>query len=337
MGQDGAQAGHRAAVFDVLSGEEVQLVKVLGIRTDNDAAIGILNVDNGLEHHPLALLDELSHGVEVRSIGDGSGENALALLALGLAVKLLPPLAQILELGIVGNHYLNLFPEHGVKEIADCGILYGNIVLALKRELLLHFGGACEHGADIKAGHHYRKQSYGSKDGETAAYVIGNNKRAVTLLSREGLQRTLPLIGDGDDALRSILVILLYKGLYDAEGHGRLGRGAALGYHDASDIALGGKVHQLGKILLGEVVAGKNHVRSGLGALAELVEVARKGFNGAAGPEVGAADADDNDKVDALGLPVVTHSLEFSYKALGSAARQVFPAEKVVAGSLFAV
>ncbi len=48
-------------MLHVLSGEVIQLVKVLRIRTDDDASVRFLDVHDCLEHDPVAILNELAH------------------------------------------------------------------------------------------------------------------------------------------------------------------------------------------------------------------------------------------------------------------------------------
>jgi hypothetical protein len=70
MGESCSELGHCAAVLYMLAGEIVELVEILAVRLDDYAAVGILNVDDSLEHYAVAFLDELAHGVEVGGVVD---------------------------------------------------------------------------------------------------------------------------------------------------------------------------------------------------------------------------------------------------------------------------
>ena len=81
MGDPGAEPGHVVAMLHVLAGQVVELVQVLGILLNDHAALGVVHVQDGLEHHAGAFLDELTHGVEVGGVVHAGGEDAGAVLA----------------------------------------------------------------------------------------------------------------------------------------------------------------------------------------------------------------------------------------------------------------
>ena len=56
---------------------------------------------DGFHQHPRSLLNVLTHGVQVGGELDGGGEDADAVLALALAVELLPPLGHEPEARLV--------------------------------------------------------------------------------------------------------------------------------------------------------------------------------------------------------------------------------------------
>ena len=60
-----------------------------------------------------------------------------------------------------------------------------------------------------------------------------------------------------------------------------------------------------------------------------------KGLYCTFGPEVRTSDAYDHDKVDAFGLPEVTHSLAVCEQCLRSLSREMFPSEEIIAGAGF--
>ena len=273
--------------------------------------------------------------MEVGGEVDGCREDTLQVLALGLAVELLPPLAEILELRIVVHQDLDLLAGLAVEEVTHGGVLDGCVLLPFLEELGALVGSTLEHGTNVETGQHDRQEAYRSKHGETSAHIVGNHEGTVAFLGREGLEGALLGIGDGHGAHCSLFlaIFILEIILYDAECHGGFGGGSGLGDHHASCVALLDEVHKFGKIILAEVVAGEYHAYSALGT----DELVGKGLDGAAGSEVAASDADDDGKVDASGGPICLDGLAIGDKAVGSVDRKSLPAEEVVAGTFFAV
>ena len=108
MGQESAVHGLGGDEVHVLAGQEVQAVAVCLVPGDAQLVGAGAEADYGLKHVPLTLLDVLAHGVEIRSEFHAGGEEALALLALALAVELFPPLGKEPGTGLVGGQNLNL-------------------------------------------------------------------------------------------------------------------------------------------------------------------------------------------------------------------------------------
>ena len=81
MCQPGTQFGHVVAVLHMLAGKEIELVQVLVIGLNNNAALCLLHMEHRLEHDAGAFLDELAHGVQVGRIVHAGGEDAGAVLA----------------------------------------------------------------------------------------------------------------------------------------------------------------------------------------------------------------------------------------------------------------
>ena len=145
-------------------------------------------------------------------------------------------------------------------------------------------------------------------------------------------------IGDRDNALGGLLfaVMALKELLDDTEGDGRFGGRAGLGDDDAGDIPLFGEVHQLGQILLGEVVSGKDDL-GGVLAAQLSGEIVAERLDDAFGAEVAAADADADDKVHPLGLPGVPDGLTVGDHAGGRLRRKMFPSQEIIAGAVLGI
>ena len=273
--------------------------------------------------------------MEVGGVVDGGGEDAHAVLALGLAVELLPPFGEVGELRVVVDKDLHFLAVFLIKEIPHRGVHDGGILRGLHGKGLLGLEGAGEDGTHVESGHHDGQDAHGGEDGEAAAHVVRDDEGLVAFLGGEGLEGALLGVGDGDDALGRLLLAVgvLQVLLHDAEGDGGLGGGAGLGDDDAGDIALGGQVHEFGEVFLGQVVAGEDDLGGVL--LRELLrEVVAEGLDRALGAEVGTADADGDHQVHALGLPVVADRLAIRNQAFGGLGRQVLPTQEVIAGAV---
>ena len=333
VGKLGAEGCHCVAMLHVLAGKVVQLVQVLGIVADNYAALGFLDLDHGLEHHAVTFLDELAHGVEVGGEVDRCGEDTLLVLALGLAVELLPPFSEILELGIVVHQDLDLLTGLAVKEITHCGIFHGCVLLPFFEELGTFVGSALEHGADIESSQHYGQQAHRSEYGETAPHVVGNHEGAVTFLGGKGLEGTLLGVCDGHGAGGSLIlaIFVLEIVFHDTERNRGFGGGSGLGDDHASGVALPDEIHELCEIVLAEVVAGEYHAHLALGA----DELMGESLDCAAGAEIASADADDYCQVHSTILPVCLYGLAVSDEAFGSIDRKSLPTEEIVSGTFF--
>ena len=101
--------------FHRLAGQEVQTVHILGIGTELDLSLYTVKKYNGLKEIASAVLNVLTHRVQVGGEDDGSREDTLLILTLRLAVELLEPLVHQGERGLVRNEDLGslaLVVEH---------------------------------------------------------------------------------------------------------------------------------------------------------------------------------------------------------------------------------
>ena len=127
--------------------------------------------------------------------------DASSFLALGFAVELLPPLAQILQAGFEAHQDLYLLAPLGIEQVADSSILDGCIVFCFGKQGLTLIGSTLKHGADVESSQHYGQKTDRSEYAETAAHVVGNHESAVAFLGGESFERALPGVGDGDDTI----------------------------------------------------------------------------------------------------------------------------------------
>ncbi len=221
-----------------------------------------------------------------------------------------------------------------MQEVAHGGVDDGGVLLALDFEALLGVQGTGHQGTDVKAGHADGKKADGREYAETAAHIVGNHEAHVVLLGGEGFEGTLLGVGDGHNAVCSLClaVVGLKVLLHNAESHGGLGGGAALGDDDCGDVALGGQIHEFGQVFLGEVVTGEDYL-GGVLVPQLLGKVVAQGLHHALGTQVGTADADGNHKVYAFFDPLVADGLVFGQLAVGDLPGKFLPAQEVVAGA----
>ena len=81
----------------------IEPVEVFRIKRNSKRRSGLVEEDDCLLQDAAALLHILPHGVQVGREVDGGRENAGLVLALRLAVELLPPLGHETERGLVGS------------------------------------------------------------------------------------------------------------------------------------------------------------------------------------------------------------------------------------------
>ncbi len=154
----------------------------------------------------------------------GGGENALVVLALALAIELLPPLGKVVQLGVEVHQQLNLAAS-AIQGVARGGI-GENVVAAV----FLHLDSALDQGLDVVAGHGDRQQAHGREHREAAAHVVGYHIGLVALLGGQAAQRAPAGIGHSHDAggCLGLAHLLLKHVLEQAEGYRGLGGGARL-------------------------------------------------------------------------------------------------------------
>ena len=316
-------------VAHLAAGQVVEPVEILVVGRDGDGRSGVVKEDNGLLQHADAVLDILAHGVQVRRQVDGGGEDALAVLALGLAVELLPPLRHEAERGLVGGQNFNILAVR-VQGLAAHGVLpRGAVYAGTERILALGLRAAHERlNVDSAAGD--GQQAHSRQHGVAAADVVGHDEALIALAVGKGLERASGLVGRGvDAALRDLGAVFLFeRGLEDAEGDGGLGRGAGLGDDVHGEIAVADHGEDLRHRVGGDAVAGKIDVRGGLGQ--GVVVGALQKLHDGARAEIAAADADDDQRLG-IGLDLRRSLLDAGEFVLVVVHRQVDPADEIVA------
>lgn len=110
MGKSRAGLGHLIDLVDMQVCYVIKPVKVSLLARYGEATLHLLDRYDRLENSALAVLYPLPHRMEVGGIVNRCGEYAAVLLALTLAVQLLPPFGQIVQTRVVVDQYLNFLP-----------------------------------------------------------------------------------------------------------------------------------------------------------------------------------------------------------------------------------
>ena len=333
VGELGAEFGHFVHFVHALAGQEVEAVEVLLVGGDAEAAVGLFDGEHGLEDGALAVLDPLAHGVEVGGEVDGCGEDAFVLLALALAVELFPPLADVVEFGVVVGEDFD-FLAALVEGVAHGGV-DGAGVLAEGGAYgggLLHGYGALHEGFDVEPGHGDGQEAYGGEHGEAAAHVVGDDEAGVAFLVGRGAGCAAAGVGDGyDDFAGHFLAALVFAlFLEEAEGEGGLGGRTGFGYVDHAEVLVLEVFGQLGEVVFADVVSGIDEHGVVLLAGHEPGETVAEGFYYGAGAEVAAADAGHHYYFAVLAQRF-GRGLEAGQVGGGDGGGQVEPAEEVIA------
>ena len=111
----------------VHAGEEVKTVKVVLVVGDLERSSGLVDLNDCLIHDACAVLDELTHGVEICCVINACREDTSSVLALRLTVELLPPLCHVVERRLVVDH--DLCGVAGTEQaVTYCSVLIAGIL-----------------------------------------------------------------------------------------------------------------------------------------------------------------------------------------------------------------
>ena len=197
-------------------------------------------------------------------------------------------------------------------------------------KVLTGSGGTLHQSVDVTAGHRDGQQANGGQHRETAAHVIRHHKGLVTLAIGQTLQGTASLIGgDVGAAHRLVVAVALLQQLTEyAEGDGGLGGGARLGDYVDGYAATLADLQQFRQLRAGDAVTRKVDVGGIL--FLGVVVVGLEEFDGGAGTQIGAADADDDKHVGIL-FDTGGSRLDARKLLLVIVDGQVHPAEEITA------
>ena len=196
--------------------------------------------------------------MQVRREFHAGGEEALALLALALAVELFPPLGHKPERGIIAGQKLN-GAAGAVQLIPDGGILPGGAVVGGVLTGGHHLRRARHQLLNVHTGHGDGQQAHGCEDGVAAADVVRHHKRLPALRVGQGLQSAfLPVCGGINPHPCALFAVLFLQGSpEEPEGHGGLRGGTGFGDDIHGEIHILHQVQNFLQSICGQAVARK--------------------------------------------------------------------------------
>ena len=222
VSQASAEFSHLVHLVNVLASEEVQTVEV-GIVVRNDHAVAhIAYRKHGFEDGAFAILNPLTHRVEVGGEVNRCWENAQMVLTFAFTVELFPPFSEIVEAWAEIHQNFNLLAS-----LIECvaGLSVGEHVFVVA---ILNFHSTSHESLHIVASHSDWEQAHRSEHREATAHIVGDNIGLVALLGGETAKCALLGIGDSHDALRShfLALLLLQHVFQQTESDSRFGGSA---------------------------------------------------------------------------------------------------------------
>ena len=288
---------HRALIYKVygLSGQIIHSVRVLLFLLQNNLRSRFLHIQNRFKQNPRAVLDKLAHGMQIRRQIHSRRENSLLILALAFTIKLLPPLGNIMEAGLIVGHDLDLLslPQQNIahRRIHKRGIL---LIFRFQR-LLSGRRGALHQPVDVRTAYRDRQKSYSRQDGEPSSYIIRHHKGLIALFIGQIFKRSLRLIRGCIDPLIGLFPAILADQhfLEHTECDGRLRCRAGLGNNIDGKILALQNILEILDIFTADAVSYKINFRRFSGPLRKhIVKAVRQKFDGRPSSQIRAADSD---------------------------------------------
>ena len=228
--------------------------------------------------------------MQVRGEVHAGGEESLALLALALAVELLPPLAHKAERRVIAGQQLHRAARL-IQGIAGGGVAPGGTVQTAPGTSPHHLCCAGHQCLNVHAGHGDGQQTHGGQHAVSAADLIRYHKGLPALGVRQGFQRAPGLVGGGiDPPARGLFAVLLLQSLPEKpERHRRLRGSTRLGDHIHGEVHVRDQVQRFLQCVGGEAISNEIDVRGGF--FLQIIVGGAQAVDDAPGPQVGPADA----------------------------------------------
>ena len=230
--------------------------------------------------------------MEVGSKVNAGGIDTLVVFSLALAIQLLPPFSNEMQLGLIVGQNFYLFAL-GILSIT------GNSILSTDILAERHAGSSCQFHVsstlyqlgNIETGYCNREQTYRSKNTKTTANIVRDNEACVTFLVSCCTCSPLLGISDGNDNLFGhVLTALLFALLLQqTESQGCLGGSTALANVDNTKLLVFQIFCQFVQIILTNVVSCKQNGRI-LAVIDEPLKTVAQCFNYGTGTQIRAAN-----------------------------------------------
>ena len=262
MSQASAELSHLVHLVNALASEEVKTIEVLLVVREEQSLLRCLNADDSLEDRALALLNPLTHRVEVGSEVASCREDTLTVLTLRLAVKLLPPLAHVVKFRLKVYENLNLLASLCIESVTHSGVDSSRILSEryILTSSLLHVGSTANKSLDIEACNSDRQQADRCKNREATAYIVRNYECLVAFLCSGCTRSTLVSVGDSHDYVLCLFLAALILALLleQTESESSLGSCARLRDIDHTELLVLEIVGEFSEIILADIIASEN-------------------------------------------------------------------------------
>lgn len=204
--------------------EVVDTVEVFCITRDSEGIGRFLDRNNCFKDCSFAVLNPLSHRVEVSCEIDSGGENTFTIFSFRLAVKLFPPFGEEMQSGVEVDEQFDFFAV-SIESVSHHGVDLSRVVHSGTFCGVFHIFCATDQFFDIESGASDREKTYRGQDGESATDVVRDYVRFVSFLVGHCSESPFALVGDGDDKFFSFFEAdLLYEEVFeDTESDSRFG------------------------------------------------------------------------------------------------------------------
>ena len=225
-----------------------------------------------------------------------------------------------------------------VKDVTDCCV--EDCVVLLEGSVQCSLSSCCcafHQFGDISAADSDRKKAYSGQYGETASYVIRNNKALVAFLCCQILQGSLGLVGGSINSLCCLFltIFLLSHFLEDTESDGRLCGGTGFGNNIYREITVADHIDQMLEIGAADAVSAVINLRRFPNLFRKvIIKTMTQELDGSSGSQIRTADADHYQNV-AVVFDLVGSFLDSCKLFFIIVHRKVDPAEEVVSSAAF--
>ena len=329
VGRQRAEEGLLIHEVHGLALQIVQPIQILVIGTDGILLGRRVKANHGLKNVPGALLDHLTKRMEIRGKLGSHGEQALAVLALGLTEQLLPPTAKHLEARLEALKQLDCLSV-AVQQVPHGGVLPHGVFEGAQIIAFPGIHGAVQHGFHIHTGNRQRQQTYSGQHGEPSAH-IGRNHKGLPALFRSHLpQRTLAGVGNGIDPTAGTVgsVLPLQHPAQRTGSNGGLGSGSRLGDDGDGNVLALQQTAQVIPVPGAQAVAHEENLGLAL-TLQQIIVCALQQLNGCPGAQIAAADTHDHKHVG-VGTDLPRGRLDPADLLTGSPGGQLLPSQEIV-------